>query len=177
MRTGANLRAAKANGNKIKKSKPEDKSLNHPMTDKQRLFVRKLVDGQMTVIGATKAAGYKDVDQGYDLLKQPKIKAAVAAAREKYAIASGMTRQKVIDGFVEAIDMARIKADPLTMVSGWREIGKMCGFYEPTKTKLEISVRGKVMLEKMSALSDEELLQLAHEHEGEFEVIDEPDAA
>lgn len=62
------------------------------------------------------------------------------------------------------------------MVSGWREIGKMCGFYEPTKTKVEVSVNGRVMVERINAMSDEELLRLAegdgNVFDGEFSVIE-----
>ena len=55
----------------------------------------------------------------------------------------------------------------------------MCGFYEPTKTKIEVSVQGKVLIERLNTLSDEELLQIAEGDptilEGEVRVIDEAD--
>ena len=73
--------------------------------------------------------------------------------------------------------MAKIKADPLTMIAGWREVGKMCGFYEPTKTKIEVSVQGQVLIQRLNAMSDEELLKLAEGDpnvlEGEVTVIEE----
>lgn len=47
--------------------------------------------------------------------------------------------------------MAKIKADPLTMIAGWREVGKMCGFYEPTKAKIEVSVQGQVLIQRLNA--------------------------
>ncbi len=156
---------------RVDHSKPP--SENAKLTQMQRVFVEGVAAG-MTDRAAARAAGFANPDvQAVDLKRKPKIQKALAEAKAAYAIASGMTKKKVIDGFLEAIDIARVKADPLTMVAGWREVGKMCGFYEPTKTKLEISVKGQVLLEKMSAMSDEELLQLTHEHEGEFEVIDE----
>lgn len=52
----------------------------------------------------------------------------------------------------------------------------MCGFYEPTKHQVNVSVNGQVMLQRMQSMSDEELLQLADEKdvlEGDFEEVTE----
>lgn len=150
---------------------------NGPLTDRQRMFVKHFVHDNLPRGAAGRMAGYSQAQQVTALLKNPKVIKAIAEARAEYASTTGMTRQKVIDGFVEAIDLGRIKGDPLAMVSGWREIGKMCGFYEPTKTKVEVSVNGRVMVEKINSMSDEELLQMAEGHggflEGEFTVIDQ----
>lgn len=157
---------------------PEQRSADAPLTEMQRQFVNNLVHNRMSNTGAARAAGFASPNVvAPRLVKMPKIQQAIAVARQEYAVASGMTKKKVIDGFVEAIDMARIKADPIAMVSGWREIGRLCGFYEPTKSKIEISVNGQVLLQKMQAMSDEELLKMAEEqHEvldAEFEVVGE----
>lgn len=163
-------------------SKPvELRSAEGPLTERQRLFVMHVVHDKMNFTAAARAAGIPSPNvQGPLLSKHPKVQAAIAREREEYAKASGVTKKAVIDGFIEAIDMARIKADPLAMISGWREVGKMCGFYEPTKTKVEISVSGQVLLQKMQAMTDEELLALAQEQgtplEGEFEVVDDDES-
>lgn len=94
---------------------------------------------------------------------KPAFKAAVADMRNAVALASGMTKKKVIDGFLEAIDMARTQGEPLVMVSGWREIGKMCGFYEPTRAELTISVGGQIALQRLESLSDTDLLKLVQQ--------------
>jgi hypothetical protein len=53
----------------------------------------------------------------------------------------------------------------------------MCGFYEPTKAKIEVSVQGQVLIQRLNAMSDEELLKLAEGDpnvlEGEVTVIEE----
>lgn len=147
-----------------------------PLTDMQLMFVKLLVHDNLPKGAAGRMAGYASKSSVSLLLANPKIQKAIAAARAEYASTTGMTRQKVIDGFVEAIDLGRIKGDPLAMVSGWREIGKMCGFYEPTKTKVEVSVNGRVMVERINAMSDEELLRLAegdgNVFDGEFSVVE-----
>jgi phage terminase small subunit len=134
------------------------------LTEQQRLFVNFLVHEQQNRTAAARLAGYVQPNQSsYELVKQPKIQRAIAEAREEYAKASQMTRKKVIDGFLEAIEMAKMKADPGVMVMGWREVGKMCGFFEPTKHKIEITHKGRVQIDRMNSLSDEELLQIAEQ--------------
>lgn len=132
------------------------------LTEMQREFVHQYVHNKMNQTAAARLAGFNQPGTAaHALVRNPKVIRAIAEEREEYARASQMSRQKVIDGFAESIDMARIQADPLTMIAGWREIGKMCGFYEPTKTKIEVTHNGQVMIQKLAAMSDEELLELA----------------
>lgn len=138
------------------------------LSEKQRQFALYVGRG-MTQHAAAKAVGYSQGSVG-GLMLMPKIRMAIAEEREAYAIASQMTKKKVMDGLIEAVEMAKLKADPMAMISGWREIGKMCGFYEPTKTQIELSVNGKVVIEKLSTMSDEQLLALLETKtlEGEY---------
>ena len=149
-----------------------------PLTEMQRQFVAYRVDHGMTQTAAARAAGFAQPGTAANqMMQHPKIERAIAERRAEYAAASQVTKKKVIDGFLESIEMAKIKADPLTMIAGWREVGKMCGFYEPTKTKIEVSVQGKVLIERLNTLSDAELLQIAEGDptilEGEVRVIDD----
>ena len=158
-----------------------------PLTEQQRLFVRFHVHEQMNMSAAARAAGYKGNvgAAALQLMKVPAVQKAIELAQEEYRMASQMTRKKVIDGFLEAIDMARLQSEPSSMIAGWREIGRVCGLYEPTKTRMEVSVNGSVTLQRLETMSDAELLQLMHEQpealpsalEGEFRESepDEPD--
>jgi hypothetical protein len=83
-----------------------------------------------------------------------------------------MTRQKVIDGLKEAIDIARTMSDPQTMVAAWREIARICGYYAPEVKKLELSVIGATHISQIQDMTDEELTKLILE--GEFERVPEP---
>lgn len=154
---------------------------SQPLTEKQRMFVHHLVHNKLNQTAAARQAGFSEAGvEAVRLLKSPKVQAAIAEERAEYARASAMTKQKVIDGFAEAVDLARIKADPIAMIAGWREIGKMCGFYEPTKTKIEVSVNGRVMIDRLQTMGDAELLALVEQDphalgtlEGDFHVVDE----
>jgi phage terminase small subunit len=141
-----------------------------PLTEMQRQFVAYFVDQQMTQTAAARAAGFAQPGTAANqMMQHPKIERAIAERRAEYAAASQVTKKKVIDGFLESIEMAKIKADPLTMIAGWREVGKMCGFYEPSKAKIEVSVNGQVLIQRLNTLSDEELLKIA---EGDPDVFD-----
>lgn len=152
------------------------------LTEKQRQFVVNIVEHGMTKSVAARTAGYSLTSPAVAtaLYDNPKIQMAIAKKRAEFAKASQMTRQKVIDGFAEAIEMAKTQGDPIVMVAGWREIGKMCGFYEPVKTKLEVTINGQIALEKIQSLSDAELLALAEEGgnglpalEGQFKAVED----
>ena len=45
------------------------------------------------------------------------------------------------------------------MIAGWREVGKMCGFYEPTKAKIEVSVQGQVLLQRLNGMSGRRIVE------------------
>lgn len=168
-------------GHQLSPFTPGTQNPNAPLTEQQRRFVMHLVHDKLPQTAAARMAGYGDCASiASALMKNPKIQRAIAEERREYAIASGMTKQKVIDGFVEAIDLGRIKGDPVAMIAGWREIGKMCGFYEPSKTKVEVSVQGQVLLQRLNSMTDEELLKLAEGDptvlDGEFTVVsDDPE--
>lgn len=142
---------------------PADK----PLTDMQVAFVRNLASGD-TPKNAYVRAGYKlkecagagALSYVYRMLAMPNIKRALAIEQEAYTRQSNMTKKKVMDGLIESIEMAKLMSEPMTMISGWREVGKLCGFYEPTRHKVDISVNGTLVLEQMNALSDEELLKM-----------------
>lgn len=101
--------------------------------------------------------------------KDPELESHVEAKRERVEVLSGMNRAKVLRGFEEAIDTARVQADAPAMIAGWREIGRMCGFYEAAKTEVNINIAS---VHKIQQLPDHELARLI---EGEATVVDVDD--
>jgi phage terminase small subunit len=121
-------------------------------------------------------AGYANPDtQGYAIVKSPKVQEAIRYLHKKHEKAADMTRKKVMDGMLEAIDMARVQADSGNMIAGWREIAKMCGYYAPEVKKIDINISAKRVIDKMETLSDDDLMKLVEENaniiEGEASVI------
>lgn len=74
-----------------------------------------------------------------------------------------MTREQVMQGLMDAADMARLAGEPMAMVSAWKEIGRMCGYYAPDVTKkiLEIGVSESAK-KALALLPDDDLYRFAH---------------
>ena len=105
-------------------------SPDKPLTEKMNLFVQNWAKGDSIGASAMRA-GYATGAIGYQLVKMPNILALKAKLSAEYAEAGQMTREIVMEGLKEAIDMARLTSEPTAMIAGWREIGKMCGYYAP----------------------------------------------
>lgn len=146
---------------------------DRPLTSRMKEFVKLWAQGE-TILSAAIRAGYNDGGTyAYRLAKDPAILKIYHREKEAYAAAVGMTRQKVMEGLLEAVEMAKIQADPTAMIAGWREVGKMCGYYEPVKKQIDVNITGNVVMERLNKLSDAELLKLietktANALEGEF---------
>lgn len=105
-------------------------------------------------------------------LNQEHVSYEVAKRREDMRIKMKMTREDVAQVFIDAIEMARVMAEPSTMIQGGREVGKMLGYYEPETVRVEISNNVQELQQQLRTLTDAELYQLMNEHEVEGEVID-----
>lgn len=133
---------------------------NKPLTEKQLIFVRAWASGE-SIKTASARAGYNDgATFAYRMTKMPNVLKAFHAEKVKYEAAGQMTRKRVMDGLLEAVEMAKLMSEPATMVSGWREVGKMCGYYEPVKHTLDINVSGDVTVRQLNGMSDADLLRL-----------------
>lgn len=133
---------------------------NKPLTEKQLVFVRAWASGE-SITTASARAGYNDgATFAYRMTKMPNVLKVYHAEKTKYEAAAGMTRKKVMDGLLEAVEMAKLMAEPATMVSGWREVGRMCGYYEPVKHTIDVNVTADVTVRQLNSMSDAELLRL-----------------
>lgn len=157
-----------------------------PLTDVQRQFVRFWASGESPSSAAARCG--IQTSYAYRLIYMPNVLLAYRAEKEAYEAASGMNRKKVVDGILEAIEMSKTMAEPSTMVAGWREIGKICGYYEPVTVKHQISVEGKLVVDRMEKMSDDELMQLIEKrmadaaqaaagHQALLETPENPDGA
>ena len=133
---------------------------DRPLTEKQRLFVENWAKGE-TIATAAYRAGYADSGaMAYKMSKDPAILKIYNAEKIKYEEACQMTRKRVMEGLLEGIEMAKLVSEPASMISGWREVGKMCGYYVEQKKTININVSGDVTMKHMDRLPDAELLKL-----------------
>ena len=133
-----------------------------PLTEKQKAFVKAWAEGD-TLSNSCLRAGYADDGLAYRLARMPNILALKSKYEAEWQATRQITREKVMDGMLEAIEMAKLMSEPATMVAGWREIGKICGFYAPVEHKVRVDVTGNVVLDRLNSLSDAELLKIITE--------------
>lgn len=109
----------------------------------------------------------------------PSVQAELARVRQQMAVDSGVTRQTIIDGLLDAAAQAKLMGEPATMVAAWRELGKMLGFYAPEVRKIEKGINKRDLKNALEDMSDDELRQLARGRviDGEFKRIGGPEAA
>ena len=132
-----------------------------PLTEKQFKFAQLYAQGN-SVTNAMARAGYSTTQYslGYRMLKMPNILRVIKAEQEAFEQENSMTRKKVMDMLLESYDMAKLSAEPATMVSAAREIGKMCGYYEPKKVQVDVNVQGSIAMGRLNTLSDADLLKI-----------------
>lgn len=130
-----------------------------PLTDKQKTFVDSWARGN-SIGRASLDAGFADDGIGYRLVRMPNVLKLKAQYEAKYEAEAQMSRKKVMDGLLEAIEMAKLMAEPATMISGWTAVAKMCGYMAPVEHKVKLDVSGNVTMQTLTAMSDSELLEL-----------------
>lgn len=133
-----------------------------PLTDKQRQFVKEWAAGESITMAALRA-GYEAPTIGYRMVRMPNILAAYEEEKALWQASTKMTRARVLDMMEESYDMAKMMSEPHAMVSAAKEIGKILGYYEPVKKRLEINFTGNARLDQMNTLSNEELAKLVME--------------
>lgn len=143
------------------------------LNERQRRYVELVIDVGLPKSVAAREAGYSDAPENTKA-----IDIAMKERREKHEVLFNVSRKQVLEGFQDSIDMARLAGEPAVMVMGWREVARLCGYYEPTKHKIEVNVTGNVTVKQLQNMSDSDLLKLASEPaalEGEYDkVADDP---
>jgi len=146
---------------------PRKKRGNSVVTEKQDKYIEARLDGKNKLQAATEA-GY-NVNGVALIEKSEDVRAALAEARSELSSATQMKRADVIEMLKEAYDMAKLAAEPSSMVSAAKEIGKMIGCYEPETIRIETTRSASNVQRKLMTMSDEELADIAN---GSATVVD-----
>jgi phage terminase small subunit len=114
---------------------------------------------------AAREAGYAETGARVTasrLLTNPNVQAAVSAERLRYEQDLRITREQVIAELRSAIDIARTQGNAPAMISGWREIAKICGYYE---RRVEVSIHPNIaaqrLISQLETMSSDELMKIA----------------
>ncbi len=131
------------------------------LTGRQKLFVEHfLTTGNGTQ--AAIASGYAESGakvRAHRLTKDYRIQKALQTRQNADAARLKLERRDVIRGVLGAIREAEKKGDPAAAISGYREIGRMLGFYAPEVKRVRVSADRELAdeMRRYEAMSDEEL--------------------
>ena len=91
---------------------------------------------------------------------KPDIQAVLQARQAAMAKELQITRQGVVQQFLEAVNMGREQQNPGAMVGALREIAKMLGFYQAEVKNFTIDLAGRPELQAFHRMSDAELMAI-----------------
>jgi len=132
------------------------------MNARQARFVQEyLVDRNGT--GAAIRAGYSQrtaASIAHELLRKPEVADAVRQGEAQIAADVQLAREDVLQGLLEAVAMARVQGDPAAQIAGWREIGKMLGYYVPERTQIELRHHHHAIQAQYEVMTDAELMSI-----------------
>ena len=136
---------------------------------KKKLLAKFIAEGK-EIRTAAKLAGYTtNGGEVWRTTGNPDFVALVKKLQKKNEHMADISRKRVLDGFLEAIEQAKMLAEPMTQIAGWRELAKMCGYYAPEVKTLNVNVTSQRLLTQLETLSDKDLLELI---EQDAEVIE-----
>lgn len=122
---------------------------------------------------AARAAGYRERSArqiGFENLTKPDIQIAIQARQQAHADALELTRQDVLKALLGAIQAAQEAGKPAVMISGWKELSRLCGFYEPEIQRVDpLTTEAELIRRKIEALPTNALLELAVKKRGLLE--------
>ena len=147
---------------------PEERDPDKRLTAQQREFCKLVAEGYSASAACQRV--YKgEISYGYKLMRMPNIKREIAKYQEEYRRLSELTKKDVLDMLKESYEMAKLMNEPATMVSAARELGKLCGFYEPTKVQVDLNNTTRVKFEQ---LSDAELFAMIEKASRDMEAAE-----
>lgn len=145
---------------KMEKLKTAPRAQSILLTPKQDAFVSGVLDGKDPMIAAVGAGFASPSSAVHHMTNNEAVQTAIRAARDELSSAAQISRADVIDGIMEAIGLARLGAEPATMIKGWSEVAKILGHYAPEVKKIEMSMGAKRLQSKYEAMSDADLLSI-----------------
>ena len=131
------------------------------LTAKQQRWIDEyLVD--LNGAAAAIRAGYSPKSAraiAHENLTKPDIQAVLQARQAAMAKELQITRQGVIRGLLDAVEMGRLQQNPGAMVSALREVSKMLGFNAPAVKRVELTATQHGAYQDLSSWSDAQLLE------------------
>lgn len=92
--------------------------------------------------------------------RKPEVVAARHILRESVRQYANVTRADIVVGIRDAIDQARVIADPMAQIRGWVEIASLTGLDRPKRVELSVANSVETQRRQIAQLPDSELMQI-----------------
>lgn len=110
----------------------------HALTEEQKKFIYFLDVVGVSVVRATELSGLT-IYAANKMLDDPDVahyrKVQKDLARHKL----GFTREDITEGIHDAVQQAKLLADPMAQIRGWTEIARINGLDAPKKVEVEVT--------------------------------------
>jgi phage terminase small subunit len=138
------------------------------LTPRQAAFIPEfLASGNATASAIKAGFSVKGASvAGTRMLRNASVQRALQARQASDATRLSIQREDVLNGLLEAVNMAREQRNPMGMVRGCAELGKMLGYYAVETKRLEVNVEGQNRMNHLDRLSDAELLKIIEAGQG-----------
>ena len=140
-------------------------------------FVQGIESGMSPPQAATYAGSRDPVQYANLMLRQDEwVRGQMERIRAEANANSKVSREKVTQIVLDAVDMAKVMSSPGEMIRGAAELNKMNGYYAPDKVDIQVEARLKRVQTQYESMSDAELLEVMGEAvdpiEAEFRRLD-----
>jgi phage terminase small subunit len=137
--------------------------MNTTLTARQARFVAEfLVDcnGAAAAVRAGYAPGSAKVAASRLLTSDNPVRLAIQGRQEADAARLRVTREDVIQRFLEAFELAKEEREPSAMVAAAKELGRMLGMYAPARVEAVVGLEELTARGRYERMTDAELLAL-----------------
>ena len=140
-------------------------------------FVQGIESGMSPPQAATYAGSRDPVQYANVMLRQDEwVRGQMERIKAEANANSKVSREKVTQIVLDAVDMAKVMSSPGEMIRGAAELNKMNGYYAPDKVDIQVEARLKRVQTQYESMSDAELLEVMGEAvdpiEAEFRRLD-----
>jgi hypothetical protein len=132
---------------------------------RKQIFIENL-QLRLSPVDAAKAAGFTTnlARVAKALLADEDVQAQIESYRQQLAQKYDTSKDAMLHVLVDAIDIARVQADPKGMVMAVKEVNEMHGHHAPKQVNVEQTHKTPAQIKhKMRQIPDAQLLELAEE--------------
>ena len=105
---------------------------------------------------------------GARLLVNANVLERIRELEAKTAVDMGMSRARLLAELVNAAALAKVLRQPMAIIAAYREIAKICGYFQPERLQVEVDLAGRGTMARMDRMTDGELLAVIARGDGPF---------